>query len=242
MSYGGFAYIYDLLMANVPYEAWVDFIDEIIQKHIKKSREECLVLDLACGTGNITLPLSDMGYDMIGVDISNDMLSQAYAKNLGKPILFLAQDMRHLDLFGTIDAAVCACDGLNYLLEAEELATVFKRVKLFLNPDGVFIFDLNTRFKFMEQLGSKSFESQVNGASYEWDNHYDDISMINTYHVLFTPQIGEPFEEIHQQRAYSNEVVCELLQMAGFNNVTIHDGYSGEAFKEDSERAVFIAR
>jgi len=238
-NYTGFAYLYDLLMKDVPYQTWANYIDRVIRQRLEQQKTP-IVLDLACGTGNITLPLAKLGYDMIGVDISTDMLSQAQAKIDTEKILFLAQDIRHLDLYGTVDAAVCACDGLNYILDEAELEAVFMRVKMFLNPGGVFIFDMNTEYKFKEVLGGKCFTADVEGISYEWDNHYNEDTKINMYHVLFTPKDGKPFVEVHHQRAYPLGLVCGLLKNAGFQTVTMHDGYQDKLPDDDCARAVFL--
>ena len=232
--------MYDELMKDVPYKQWANFIDEVLQQHLGENHKDRIVLDLACGTGNITYLLAQKGYDMIGVDISIDMLSQAQAKADGEQILFLAQDMRKLDLYGTIDAAVCACDGLNYILEEAQLEAVFKRIKMFLNPGGVFIFDMNTTHKFKEVLGGKTFVSDSDSAAYEWQNHFDMETGINKYHVIFTLKGSSPFEEVHYQRAYQVDMVCGLLQKAGFSCVDVRDGYSEAPVKKDSTRAVFI--
>ena len=240
-NYRGFAYLYDRLMADAPYQDWVGYIDRVLTRHLGPNRKECIVADLACGTGNITIPLANMGYDMIGLDVSTDMLAQAQAKADGLDILFLAQDMRELDLYGTVDAAVCVCDGMNYILSATELEAIFKRVRMFLNPGGVLIFDMNTEYKFREILGENSFAVETDGASYEWDNHYDAAMGINEYRVTFTPAGGEPFEEAHYQRAYPADVVCELLLAAGFTTVKLHDGYSDDAPGDGCLRFVFIA-
>jgi len=241
-NYSGFAYMYDLLMGDIPYKTWAAYIDSVLTRHLGGNRTDKIVLDMACGTGNITCLLADIGYDMIGVDISTDMLSQAQAKADGRRILFLAQDIRELDLYGTIDAAVCTCDGLNYILEAGQLAEVFGRVKMFLNPGGVFIFDMNTEFKFKEVLSDKSFVAKVKDAAYEWDNHFDAVTGVNRYHVIFMPEGGTPFEEVHHQRAFPVGVVCDLLQKAGFDSVVVYDGYSDELVKDDSMRAVFVCQ
>ena len=237
--YGGFAYLYDQFMADIPYEKWAAYIDKVLRKHC--THHKPIVLDMACGTGNITLQLAQMGYDMIGVDISADMLAQAQAKICKERILFLQQDMKELDLYGTIDAAVCTCDGLNYLLDEADLAAVFSRVKLFLNPGGVFIFDMNTEYKFQSFLGNKIFAANVSGAEYEWKNIYNADTGINEYQVIFIPENGEAFTEVHYQRAYPSQIICNLLREAGFNTIEMHDDYSDNSPKDTSIRVVYIA-
>ena len=240
-NYSGFAYLYDSFMANAPYVEWAAYIDSVLIKHLGQNRENHIVLDIACGTGNITIPLAQMGYDMIGVDKSTDMLAQAQAKASDRQILFLAQDMRELDLYGTVDAAICVCDGMNYILSEAELEAVFKHIRMFLNTGGVFIFDMNTEYKFKEVLGGKSFTAEADGAAYEWDNHYDADTSINEYRVTFTSATGEPFMEVHHQRAYPVDTVCDLLRAAGFCTVEVRDGYSDDMPGDECIRVVFIA-
>jgi len=237
--YSGFAYLYDVLMESTPYKDWAAYIDRVLKQFLQKSN--AIVLDLACGTGSITLPLAQMGYDMIGVDMSIDMLSQAQAKVTNEKILFLAQDMRKLDLYGTVDAAISTCDGLNYILDETELASVFKRVMMFMNPQGVFIFDMNTEYKFKEVLGNKGFTVKKDTASYDWDNSYDAKTGINEYRVTFEHMGGEPFCELHHQRAYPSEMICDFLRNAGFETVRMYDGYSDDSPNEKSVRIVYIA-
>jgi ubiquinone/menaquinone biosynthesis C-methylase UbiE len=245
--YIGFARVYDELMSNIPYEKWGSYINNELRKRLAHVKEP-LVVDLACGTGTMTLLLANMGFDMIGVDLSIDMLAKARQKadEAKRNILFLAQDMRKLDLFGTVDAVVSVCDGINYILQPEELNAVFKGVKTFLNPGGVFIFDMNTEFKFKELLGSRIFEAKAeSGAAYEWENFYDESTKINEYRVLFFKHenAGESdsFEEIHKQRAYSTEDVKRRLKVAGFINVTVRHFYSHEPPRYDSPRLTYIA-
>ena len=241
-GYKGFAYLYDSLMSGVPYAAWASYIDNALTSYLGQNRASHIVLDMACGTGNITIPLAKLGYDMIGVDISIDMLSQAQAKASGNKVLFLAQDMRELDLYGTIDAAVCVCDGMNYILCETELQAVFSRLRMFLNPGGVFIFDMNTPYKFKEILGNKTFTTDTEGDSYEWDNHFNEETGINEYRVTFTPIEGESFFEVHNQRAYPASTISDLLLTAGFCTVEMYDGYCQCAPVDKTERIVFIAR
>jgi len=239
--YGGFAYLYDVLMKDIPYQAWADYIGEVLKQHLGEEPQNRIVVDLACGTGNITFPLAQMGYDMIGVDMSPDMLAQAQAKIINEKILFLAQDMRALDLYGTVDAVVCACDSLNYILYEAELETVFKRIKMFLNSGGVLIFDMNTRYKYEEILGGKSFTAKTESASYVWDNDFSKETGINKYHVAFTPKGSNPFEEIHYQRAYPQMLIEKLLQKAGFTMINVFDGYTNVPPGDKCPRKVYVA-
>ncbi|MCL2216174.1 MAG: class I SAM-dependent methyltransferase [Defluviitaleaceae bacterium] len=240
--------MYDALMSDAPYDIWAAYIDGLLGEWFneRESSDAPLVLDLACGTGNITLRLAKLGYDLIGVDASEDMLAEAqrksYEQSLATNILFLAQDMRELDLYGTVDAVVCVCDGMNYILNDRDLAEVFRRVRLFLNPGGVFIFDMNTEYKFKEVLKDNIFEARAeSGEAYVWENRYDPQTNINEYHMTFTMAEGEAFSELHRQRAYPPANVRDKLLDAGFSAVAIRDGYSGESLKVESSRVVFIA-
>ena len=240
--YGGFAKMYDGLMTDAPYELWAAYIDGLLSEWFKNSSP--LVLDLACGTGNITLRLAEKGYDLIGVDSSEDMLAEAQRKAYeeGHKILFLAQDMRELDLYGTIDAAVCVCDGMNYILKTADLLEVFRRVRLFLNPGGVFIFDMNTEYKFNEVLKNSTFEDKSADGSYVWQNNYNPETKINEYHMFFySPDEDEPFTELHKQRAYPPADIINLLMEAGFSAVSTRNSYSADPIQADSTRIVFIA-
>jgi len=247
--YRVFATMYDELMQDIPYQKWGEYIFECIKKRYKNVKKP-LVLDLACGTGNMTMLLSKKSFDMIGVDLSIDMLATAQQKSYeqGQKILFLAQDMRELDLYGTIDAAVSVCDGLNYILEPADLYKVFERVHLFLNPGGVFIFDMNTEYKFKELFAKRSFEDTTqSGAAYEWDNNYDEVTKINEYRVCFyntsNEQVWEndQFVEVHKQRAYDTEDVIQMLKTCGFTKVSVYHEYTNEPPRPDSIRITYIA-
>jgi len=246
--YKGFAPIYDALMADAPYDIWVAYIDGFLTDWFssKENKEtKPIVLDLACGTGSITLRLSKLGYDMIGVDMSEDMLSEASHKALdeGEKILFIKQDMRQLDLYGTVDAVISVCDGMNYILTEEDLLVVFQRVNLFLEAGGVFLFDMNTEYKFKEHLGNNTFEGKgAGGEAYVWENRYDADSKVNEYDVLFYSMDGNlRFSELHKQRAYAPGLVNKLLLEAGFVSVKMRHGYTGKPLQADSVRILYIA-
>lgn len=150
-AYSEFARVYDLFMDNIPYEEWCDYLVMLLKQH---GVDDGLVLELGCGTGNMTEALKRRGYDMIGIDNSEEMLAEAIEKSMEsdsdtgeKPVLYLCQDMREFELYGTVRAVVSVCDSMNYILEPEELLQVFRLVNNYLDPEGIFIFDLNTRYK-----------------------------------------------------------------------------------------------
>ena len=168
-AYTGFAAVYDIFMDNVPYEEWSSYLHGLLLEH---GIEEGIVLDLGCGTGAMTERLAAFGYDMIGVDNSEDMLELAMEKRVqsGQDILYLLQDMREFELYGTVRAAVSVCDSVNYITEPEEMKEVFRLVNNYLDPEGVFIFDFNTRYKYEEILGDRTIAENREECRFIWDN------------------------------------------------------------------------
>ena len=152
-AYTRFAEVYDLFMEDIPYEAWKDFLVKTLHK---EGITQGLVCELGCGTGRMTRLLAQSGYDLIGIDASQEMLSIARTQD-STGILYLEQDMREFELYGTVRAVVSICDTLNYLLEEQELLQVFRLVNNYLDPGGIFLFDLNTEYKFRELMGTQAF-------------------------------------------------------------------------------------
>lgn len=171
--YRNFADIYDRLMfQDIPYSRWVDYIENLFIHH---GVDPQLVCELACGTGNMTIPLAKRGYEMIGIDLSADMLSAARGKAVAEnlDILFLNQDMTKLDLYGTVDAVLCMIDGINYVLTPASLFAMFKKIKTcFLNPGGIVIFDVSTEDKLAKTIGSNTFIYDADNIFYAWENRY----------------------------------------------------------------------
>ena len=244
--YEGFASVYDLFQDNVDYVSWSRWLVQELQE--RGCVEGDIVLDLGCGTGIMTELLSGAGYDMIGVDNSEEMLQEAFEKRQqsGHLILYLLQDMQSFELYGTVKAVVSVCDCLNYLLEEEELLTTFRLVNNYLDPGGVFIFDMKTAYHYGTVLGNATIAENREEASFIWENDYDPETGINTYDLtLFLPRedgLYEKDEELHCQRAYPQEVICELLEEAGLRVEAVYDAYSCEPPTRTSERLTFIAR
>ena len=247
-SYESFARVYDLFMDNIPYEEWCEYLAGLLED---QGIREGLVLELGCGTGNMTRLLAEKGYDMIGVDNSVDMLEIAMEKKEEEEqdILYLLQDMREFELYGTVRAVVSVCDSMNYILEEEDLLEVFRLVNNYLDPGGIFIFDLNTEYKYEKILGDTTIAEDREDASFIWDNYYDPEEKINEYDLaLFIPveKDGETlyrkYEETHYQKAYSLEKVKELLAKAGMEFVDAYDAFTRNPVKEDSERIYILAR
>jgi len=237
--YRHFARVYDAFMDGIPYGQWAGYIDEILRCH--GLSQGSLILDLGCGTGTMALLMAQKGYEVIGVDASEDMLSEAYAKmqEKGLQILLLNQDIQKLDLYGTVDAAYSTCDVINYILTEEGFAKLLKNVALYLNMGGVFIFDLKTDSKY-RQLGSNTYRDSVGEVSYVWENHYDTSTCINEYRCQFTVKNEGIFTEFHSQRAYSTETVAALAQQAGLQVISIFSYDMDMPVTPESERVTYV--
>jgi len=243
--YAEFSQVYDKFMDNVDYDSWIEFIEKIWEKNGLKPK---LVLDLACGTGNFTMPLSKKGYEMIGVDSSAEMLSVARSKEeADSGILFLCQDMREFELYGTVDAGICMVDGLNYLLEEDELLQVFRLVKNYLNPGGIFIFDMNTIYKFKEVMGENSYCDIDESSAIIWENYYDEADNENEYNVTIFIENEESgmykrHEETHYQKGYEKENIIELINEAGLTILNIYGGTGFEEYSGTCEKIFFVLK
>ena len=261
-AYTSFASVYDTFMDNVPYEEWGEYIYSLLCRY---GVRDGIVLDLGCGTGTMTEILAGYGYDMIGVDNSEDMLELAMEKRIasGHDILYLLQDMREFELYGTVRAVVSVCDSVNYITEPEELAGVFRLVNNYLDPGGIFIFDFNTEYKYREVMGDCTIAEDRGPCSFIWDNCYYEEERINEYDLtLFIREGTVPgqnegaeeddteengalyrkYTETHFQRGYTLEEIRELLSSAGLIFQAAYDMDTREAAGEKSERVCVIAR
>ena len=248
-AYTSFASVYDTFMDNVPYEEWGKYIHGML---CERGITEGIVLDLGCGTGSMTEILAGFGYDMIGVDNSEDMLELAMEKRLesGHDILYLMQDMREFELYGTVRAVVSVCDSVNYITEPEDLKEVFRLVNNYLDPGGVFLFDFNTEYKYREVLADNTFAEDRGECSFIWDNYYYEDERINEYDLtLFIREPGHGPEELyrkyretHYQRGYTLEEIKGLLKEAGLIFLDARDMDTEGAAADDSERICVTAR
>lgn len=249
-AYTSFAQVYDLFMDNVPYEEWSEYVIALLKE---EKIETGLVLDLGCGTGKMTRLLSAAGYDMIGIDNSEEMLEIAreyqyeqQPNDQENSILYLLQDMREFELYGTVRAVISICDSMNYILEEEELRQVFSLVNNYLDPKGIFIFDLNTRYKYEMLLGETTITENREEGSFIWENYFDEEEEINQYDLtLFIrteADLYRKYEETHYQRVYELDTVKRLLKEAGMEFVAAYDAFTKEPVKPDSERMYIIAR
>ncbi len=244
-SYTGFAEVYDTFMDNVPYREWAQYIRKLLER---EKIDSGLILDLGCGTGSMTEELASYGYDMIGVDNSEEMLEIAMDKKekSGHDILYLLQDMRKFELYGTVKAIVSVCDCINYITEEEELEQVFRLVNNYLDPGGIFIFDFNTEYKYKEILGDETIAEEREECSFIWENYYNEEERLNEYALtLFVQEKGDlyrKYQEIHLQRAYTLEEMKARIEESGMEFVAAYDAYTEQAPTKESERICMIAR
>lgn len=242
-AYTSFASVYDLFMDNVPYEEWCAFLCKILAQH---GITDGPVLDLGCGTGKMTRLMSEQGYDMTGIDNAAEMLQIAAMEPGEVPILYLLQYMQDLELDGCVRAVYSVCDCVNYVLDEEELQQAFSRVHEYLEEDGVFIFDVNTSYKYTKLLAENTFAESRDEGSFIWDNYYNEEERINEYDLtLFIPEGDELYRrytETHYQRNYETETLLKLLKNAGFTDICVYDDYTDAPLCEMSERAVFVAK
>ena len=245
-AYTSFAEVYDTFMDNVPYEEWAEYLAELLQEY---DIEDGLVLDLGCGTGSLTEILATKGYDMIGADGSAEMLEIAMEKKAqsGHDILYLLQDMREFELYGTVRAVVSVCDCVNYITDEKELEQVFRLVNNYLDPEGIFIFDFNTEYKYKEILGEQTIAEDREDCSFIWDNYYYEDESMNEYELtLFIKEqdsnLYRKYQEMHYQKAYTLDAMRELVEWSGLEFVTAYDAYTRKAPTETSERICVVAR
>lgn len=295
--YGGFASVYDTFMDNVPYDEWAEYLIGLLNEN---GVADGLVCELGCGTGQMTRRLAAAGYDMIGIDLSEDMLEvareqeyeaceddpedveeaadmqngasrdnqkayhadrqEAETTDTAEPsILYLQQDMRSFELYGTVSAIVSICDSMNYITTNEDLLQVFRLVNNYLDKDGVFIFDMNTEYKYKVLLGNTTIAENREDVSFIWENLYDEEKRLNEYCLTLFAKAEqedeeeegeaarkaaryEKYEEVHLQRAYSLEEIKYLLAKAGLVFVAAYNVLTHEEPGAECERMYIVAR
>lgn len=281
-AYTDFASVYDELMDDTPYEEWCEFLMEAFRRYGADSeqtdhagekamdknlaQERNTVLDLGCGTGTLTELLARRGYDMIGVDNAPEMLQIAMEKRerSGLDILYLLQDMRELELYGTVGAAVSVCDSLNYLLDEEDIVQTFERVNTYLYPQGIFVFDFNTVYKYQTVIGDATIAENREDCSFIWENYYHEEQEINEYDLTVFVAEGRSgagaekkagqkvceqvaqrfrrFQEVHYQRGYRLSQMKALLLRAGLEFLEAFDADTHGKVRRESERIYVVAR
>lgn len=244
MSYDDFSRFYDLLTDNVEYEKRADYFCRLLSLCGIKNG---ILLDLGCGTGNMSFEMADRGFDVIGVDSSIGMLNAAQQKMFEKGIrvLLLNQNMQEIDLYGTVDCAVCVLDGINHLPDADDVKKTFEKVSLFMNKGGAFAFDVNTVYKHKNVLADNVFVYEPENVYCVWQNSFNaadnsvDISL-----DFFEEEDGVYYRssENFTEKAYELSDIRLWLEESGFEVVGVYDDMTTDEVKPESERAVFLAR
>ena len=244
-AYTGFATVYDLFMDNIPYNDWANYLEKIFNMY---GLDKGLLLELGCGTGSMTRRMAEKGYDMIGIDASEDMLAIARERNFdyNNSILYLCQDMRQFELYGTVSGIYSVCDTINYLVTEEDLIKTFTLANIYLDRNGIFIFDLDTPYAYEKIIGDRTIAEDRDEASFIWENTYYKDEMINEINLsLFIHEDDDmyrKYKETHYRRAYSLEKIRELLEEAGMEWVAAYDTLTFDKPRDDSERVYIVAR
>ncbi len=240
-SYGNFAFVYDALTNDVEYSNRCDYLEKIFEKHLSKKPE--LIADLGCGTGTVCSILSQRGYDMIGVDSSDMMLSEAVKKQGSEKILYLNQDMTEFELYGTVDVFLSMLDSLNYITSTGELADVFALVKNYLNPGGIFVFDVNTPYKYEKVLADNTFTYDENDIFYVWENSFDGEYcdfLINFF--VKKEDTYTRFTEEHTQRCHTFKELLDIIEKSGLVLEGVYNDMTFDDPKGDSERIFIVVK
>ncbi len=242
-AYSSFAQVYDFLMNDFDYDSWVKYIQEIFKR---ESRNPKNILDLACGTGNVTNRLAQKGYKLTGIDISSDMLTlaQVKAEKMGVQVKYLNQDIRAFKANDNFDCVLCACDGINYITDKNDLISLFSEVYSVLDDKGLFIFDISSYYKISQILGNNTYGENYENVSYIWENYFEEntsICELDLTIFLRKKELFERHQETHIQRAYKSEEIYEILKEQGYE-VEIYENYTFNRENSLSERINFICK
>ncbi len=248
MIYDLIAPIYNIENESLDYELWADFFEQQFEKHLKEKPE--LILDLGCGTGKMTLTLAKRGYDMTGVDYSPEMLDIARREeSVAKAphsVLWLCQDMSEFELYGTVDVCVCCLDTINHIISTKELKTIFSLIHNYLNPDGLFIFDINGKGKFERVYANEVYTYESEGKFLIWENDYRARSgLCDFYITLFEQEEDGRYvrrEEVQTERAYSLKTIRKYLAETGFECIGAYSDFEETNAYDSDDRIYFVAR
>lgn len=241
-AYGGFAQLYDRLTYDVDYAAWAEYLEWIFSRHFAGKPQ--LVADLGCGTGSMCEQLHARGYDMIGIDASAEMLGVAAEKSAGKPILYLNQDMTEFELYGTVDICLSLLDSVNYVTEEAQLTRMFSLVHNYLNPGGLFVFDVNTPYKYRHILADNVYTYDADDLYYVWENQFDGelCEFFLNFFVARPDGAYDRVTEYHVQRCWDLEILKEMLRSAGLLPMTQYGCLKQTNPGETEERIFIIAQ
>ena len=242
--YEKFAYAYDRMMKNVNYTRWCDYIESIFGLYGHKPKN---ILDVACGTGALTVLLASKGFQMTGLDKAMGMLDVAKQKAARQnlQITFQHGNMLNFQIDQMFDAILCTYDSINYAENEDELKTVFDTVSKHLVPDGLFIFDITTERNIVEHFHNRTFSANHQDYSYIWKNNYMfHTKMCRTFLTFFIRE-GELFrryEEVHMQRIFEVSTVSNALKTAGYKMLSALDMYTFSKWNRSSDRINFTAQ
>ncbi len=246
MSYGIFSSVYDILTENVPYERIADSVCSLLHKNGVNGG---LLLDLGCGTGTLSFLLEKKGYDIIGVDASEDMLTVANEKKYeeNSSAMFLCQKGDELDLYGTIDCAVSSLDTINHIDNLEKIEKTFSLISLFMNMDGIFIFDMNTPYKHEKILGNNTFVYDMDEVYCVWQNSFDESSRITSIDLDFfikneDDDEYERYSESFCEYSYKVEDIIKIIEKNGFTLLEVYDDYGDRIPDDETERITFVCK
>lgn len=246
-QYSSLAGVYDLLNADFDYLSYARFIDSVIKEN--ESTKTALVLDLGCGTGKMTFAMRDLGYDMTGIDLSPDMLSYArdFANEIGAcDILWLCQNMTEFELYGTVDACISCLDSINYLTRLSDIEKCFSLVHNYLIPNGIFVFDVNSEFRFESVYGNNDYILENDGVLCAWHNEYNKKSRLCKFYLSIFEMdesgLYERFDEVQTEKCYSLKQIKSLLEKTGFEIINVYGDINRKEISESDEKWFFVAR
>jgi SAM-dependent methyltransferase len=243
-AYSRFAKYYDILTQDIDYISYAKYIKQLFELH---NSNPFLILDLACGTGSLSFALEKMGYDVIGIDNSEQMLSHAFAKvtKYKSKAMFICQDMQNLDLYGTVDAVICSLDSINHLISPQKIINTFKKVSLFLNPDGLFIFDINSEYKFKSILSNNTFVYDYDEVYCVWQNSYNHKTKLCRFDLTFFENNKEKYtryDESFYEKAYSQKNIKKYLSESGLVLENIFEENTINVPDDESQRLIYVVR
>lgn len=249
MIYDMLAPFYDAFNSDIDYVSWADFLEAAARKHGKGNKNE-LVLDLGCGTGSMTIELAKRGYDMTGIDYSVHMLdiarSRAADAGVAERILWLCQDMTSFELYGTVDVAVCCLDGINHLISKKALDKCLSLVHNYLVPDGLFIFDINGKYKFENVYSDKTYAMENEDAFCIWQNYYNVKSRICDFYITLFKDSGNGrymrFDECQRERMYTLRAMKSALVASGFEFLGAYRDFDFNEATDEDERLYIVAK
>lgn len=242
--YNEFASLYDELMNDFDYEKWFYYIEDIFRRYNISPKR---ILEMACGTGNLSIHLAEKGYKLTCFDLSEEMLAQAYEKlNKYKNVKLLNGDMIHFKIDQKFDSIISICDSINYITDLKDLKSTFENVYKHLDDNGIFIFDINSFYKISEIIGNNVFVEDREDIFYTWQNYYDSETRVCEFYLsFFIKENGDNyirFDEDHKERAHTVEEIISTLKSAGFKSIDYFEAFTTEEITPTTERINFVAR